>query len=186
MTDSIILEQLRVSPADGLQIAIARYGGAVHTITASILRGCNEADIEEAISDTFAKLWQNRDRIGGGAGKSLKSYLYEIARNTALDFRRRLVRESAVCPLEDEYELSDGVQIEETVESSVVSNTVRGVVNALSEPDRSIFLLRFFYFLSVKDIAAQLQLTPKSVENRLCRGKEALRQKLEEGGIQYA
>ena len=55
----------------------------------------------------------------------------------------------------------------------------------MREPDRTIFLLRYFYFFKVKDIAERLSLTPKKVENILSRRKQDLETFLREGGLDY-
>ena len=53
----------------------------------------------------------------------------------------------------------------------------------MKEPDRTIFLLRYFYFFKVKEIAERLELPPKKVENILSRRKKDLEEILLEGGI---
>ena len=45
--------------------------------------------MEECISDTFFKLWSNVDKFKEEKNISLKSYIYAIARNTALDKIRK-------------------------------------------------------------------------------------------------
>lgn len=55
----------------------------------------------------------------------------------------------------------------------------------MDEPDKSIFIFRYFYFKKVKDIGIKLNLSPKKVENSLYRNKEKLKKSLIEGGIIY-
>ena len=55
----------------------------------------------------------------------------------------------------------------------------------MDEPDRSVFVLRYFYFFSVKDIALELDIDSKKVENILYRKKALLRKLLVERGITY-
>ena len=112
-----IIKLLKKSPEDGIKMAIDIYGAAVNTICKNILINLNSEDIEEAISDTFFKLWKNVDNF--------------------------------------------------------------------KEPDRSIFILRYFYFEKVKEIASKLNLSEKKVENILYRSKTKLKEKLIKGGIIY-
>ena len=60
---------------------------------------------------------------------------------------------------------------------------LRDVIDGLPPPDREIFIYRYFLELPVKEIAVQLHLTSKQVENKLYRGKLALRNQLQERGI---
>lgn len=112
-----IIKLLKKSPEDGIKMAIDIYGAAVNTICKNILINLNSEDIEEAISDTFFKLWKNVDNF--------------------------------------------------------------------KEPDRSIFILRYFYFEKVKEIASKLNLSEKKVENILYPSKTKLKEKLIKGGIIY-
>ncbi len=61
--DKKILSLLKKSPENGLSLALDIYGGAVKTICKNILSDYKNEDIEEAISDTFFKLWQNIDNF---------------------------------------------------------------------------------------------------------------------------
>ena len=83
--DRKIIKLLKKSPEDGIKMAIDVYGSAVNTICKNILINLNSEDIEEAISDTFFKLWKNVDNFNHEKNKSLKSYIYAIARNTCFD-----------------------------------------------------------------------------------------------------
>ena len=53
----------------------------------------------------------------------------------------------------------------------------------LPPPDREIFLLRYYLYQPVKEIARRLGMTPKAVEHKLRRGRERLRKKLIERGV---
>ena len=58
-----IIKLLKKSPEDGIKMAIDVYGPAINTICKNILINLNSEDIEEAISDTFFKLWKNIDNF---------------------------------------------------------------------------------------------------------------------------
>lgn len=67
--------------------------------------------------------------------------------------------------------------IEEAIADTCLEN--------MKEPDKSVFLYRYFYGYKIADIAAILNLTIKQVENILYRGKERLRKDLQERGVSY-
>lgn len=100
--DKKIISLLKKSPEDGLSLALDIYGGAVKTICKNILSDCKYEDIEEAISDTFFKLWQNIDNFKHDKKITLKGYIYAIARNTALDKRRKLKTSNLILPIEED------------------------------------------------------------------------------------
>lgn len=182
--DKKILFLLKKSPEEGLSLALNTYGGAVKTICKNILTECKTEDIEEAISDTFFKLWKNIGKFKKEKNSSLKSYIYAIARNTALDKRRILKCEDLVLPIEDD-DLGIDINMEDEIAKKLNMKIIHSTLNNMDEPDKSIFLLRYFYFEKVKDIALKLDLPPKKVENSLYRNKEKLKKILLERGIIY-
>ncbi|MDO5011350.1 MAG: sigma factor-like helix-turn-helix DNA-binding protein, partial [Intestinibacter bartlettii] len=62
---------------------------------------------------------------------------------------------------------------------------IKTTLDNFKEPDRSIFILRYFYFEKVKAIASKLNLSEKKVENILYRSKTTLKEELIKGGIIY-
>ena len=56
----------------------------------------------------------------------------------------------------------------------------------MKEPDKSVFLYRYFYGYKVGDIATLLDIPDKKVTNILFRGKEKLRRDLYERGLFHA
>lgn len=182
--DKKILSLLRKSPEEGLSLALDIYGGAVKTICKNILSDCKTEDMEEAISDTFFKLWKNIDKFKKDKNTSLKSYIYAIARNTALDKRRSLKCENLILPM-DEDSLGININMEDEITQKLNNKIIHSTIDKMNEPDKSIFILRYFYFEKVKDIGIKLDLPPKKVENSLYRNKEKLKKSLIEGGIIY-
>ncbi|WP_434796544.1 RNA polymerase sigma factor [Terrisporobacter vanillatitrophus] len=182
--DKRIITSLIKSPEEGLSIALDTYGGAVKTICKNILSDCKTEDIEESISDTFFKLWKNIDKFKDEKNTSLKSYIYAIARNTALDKRRSLKCENLILPIEEDS-LGVNINMEDKIAQELNNKIIHNTIDNMDEPDKSIFILRYFYFKRVKDIGIKLNLSSKKVENSLFRNKEKLKKSLIEGGIIY-
>ncbi len=179
-----ILRMLRETPGEGVSLALDVYGGPVKTICKNILSDCSREDIEEAVADSFVGLWKSIGKFQADGDCSLKSYLYGIARHTALDKRRALNRESQTIPMEEMVIQAD-IDLESDVAKKLNDSIVHHSVNSMEEPTRSVFILRYFYYEKVNDIARRLGLNRKTVENHLQRGKSKLRWELLERGIQY-
>lgn len=181
MQEQELIELLKGDPETGIAEALRLYGGAVETICRNFLYDCQEMDIEEAVADTFLKLWKAKDRIG--RQKGLKGYLYEIARNTARDKRRTLNKASIYSLEEVELKLKAPLDVEGDFIRKSNERILHDCLNDTGEPDRSIFVMRYFYGEAIKDIAGKLGMAPKRVENILYRGKERLEKALNERGI---
>ncbi|MEL7655513.1 MAG: sigma factor-like helix-turn-helix DNA-binding protein, partial [Bacillota bacterium] len=85
----------------------------------------------------------------------------------------------------EEVSIEADIDLESDYAKKLNNNIVHNSVNNMEEPMRSVFILRYFYYEKVNDIAKRLGLTPKAVENHLYRGKSKLRWELLERGIQY-
>ena len=179
-----VTELLKKSPEEGISMAMGIYGPAVKTICTNILDNLEKEDIEEAISDTFFKLWKNIDNFKVNKNKSLNSYIYAIARNTCFDKLRSLNLNSSLFDI-DENNLGISVNMEDEYAKIHNEKIIKETLDKFNEPDRSIFILRFFYFEKVKSIALKLNLDEKKVENILYRSKSKLKEELIKGGIIY-
>jgi RNA polymerase sigma-70 factor (ECF subfamily) len=139
----------------------------------------NMYDIEEICSDIFIKLWNIANKITLTGG-SLKPYIAITTRNTTLNVLR-----SRKINLEEEFE--EVVLIKESPENVVILNEekkiIKSVIASLKEPDREIFIRRYFYMEKVKDIAAKIGMNEKAVSARISRTKEMLRSIFTEKGV---
>lgn len=183
MNDQEILIMLKKNPEQGIHKLMVLYGGAISTICRNFLYDCSEADVEEAIADTFIHFWKNREKFELKENYSLKSYLYAIARNVARDMRRKQKKADIFSMEELSLELPSEYRLENEVERRRSEAILHTCLEEMKEPDKSVFLYRYFYGYKTKDIAELLSLTTKQVENILYRGKEKLRKDLLERGI---
>ncbi len=186
MNDRDLLTLIKSNPDKGIHKLMTLYGGSIGTICKNFLYDCSENDIEEAIADTFIRFWRNASTFELDEKFSLKSYLYAIARNTARD-KRRLLKKVDIFSIE---ELSLDLPVNFSTENELIRRELEAILHTcleqMKEPDKSVFLYRYFYGYKISDIAVLLNLPHKKVENILFRGKEKLRRDLYERGIFHA
>lgn len=183
MNEEQLILLLKNSPSKGLEAAMIQYGGLVKWIVLKII-GNKQEDVEECISDTFVGLWQNIHRFDPSQNSSLKNYLCGIARHTALDRRRKLNRFDELIPL-DEVTFGLEIQVDFTdhLLKDINAKILQEAIDELPPPDREIFIYRYYFYEKVADIAQRLSLDSKTVENKLYRGKQKLKDLLIKGGI---
>ena len=181
MDDQQLITLMKNDSEKGVEQAIRQYGGLCKAVAVRILGADHQQDIEECISDTFVKLWRAADSIDLQKG-TLKAYTASIARNTAINRLRRQKRVGELLPLEE-----DDLEIDLDLASELARKQngliVRQMISELPEPDREIFIRRYFYCERVKEIALRIGLSPKAVENKLFRGRQKLRILLLERGV---
>jgi len=183
MNDEKIIRLIQSNPDKGIRMSMQLYGKGVNTICRTILRDCDEGLIDEAVSDTFLKLWQKSHLYVAKDGYSLKSWIYSIARNTAIDIRRK---NGYTIPSLDDVGESEPVSadtVETQVQQRATRQIIHEVITMLGEPDGQVFFLKYFVFMKNKEIAARLHISEKKTENILYRGKRKLKELLMERGI---
>lgn len=182
LNDQQLILLLKNYPSEGLKYAIRIYGGAVKTICNNIIGFKNSDDVDECVSDIFVKLWKCIDQYNQKKESSLKSYIYGIARYTAIDRKRSINKNVDLIPIE-ENDIGCDFDFESETSKNINSALVREVIQELPPPDKQIFIYRYFFYYKIEDIALKLGLGFKTVENKLYRGKASLKKQLMERGV---
>jgi RNA polymerase sigma-70 factor (ECF subfamily) len=132
----------------------------------------NEDDAREVVHQVFIKLWERRNEID--LSTPLKSYLFTAVNNRSLNMirdRKKFV-DAEVPEANSEWDVSaqiEGMELEERI---------RGAIARLPERCRVIFELSRFEGLSYGDIAKQLDISIKTVENQMTKALKILREQL--------
>ncbi len=145
--------------------------------------GPNDAD--DVVMETYLKAWQALPRFGGRA--SLKTWLYRITHNCAVDFVRKSSRrkERVLTAEEEEGRERQFADEKQPTPDEVLSQreTVQDVQAALKRlPDmhRITLELRYADGMSYSEIAAATGVSIGTVMSRIFNGKRKLRKILEE------
>ncbi len=178
MDDKIILDLLNERDSKGLELAIAKYGGLVRTIIYNMVY--DKMDTEELVTDTFLKLWRNSEAVDIKKG-GIKSYLCVSAKCLAIDRLRQKKRFDDLSI--EENDIGFDVDFEDEVAKNHNSKVISDCINNLPYPQNQIFIHRYYFKVSIKEIAEKFDISPKKVENILYRSKKKLKEALIKGGI---
>lgn len=183
MTDYELIQQIIHNPDVGIQQAIGQYGALVNGVVIKMLGTSNKLDVQECVSNVFIKLWKHSERFDASKG-SLKGYIVAIARNEALSKLKALQKDNLHESLEN-MENDIGVEMDMTSElaSKLNGQLIDELVGDLKEPDRQIFIRRYYWGERIKAIAKIMHLEEKFIENRLYLSKRKLRKELIEKGV---
>ena len=184
MTDEQIIQLYNIRSEQALVETAAKYGSYCRTIAFGILK--NEEDAEECLSDTYLKAWSS---IPPHQPSPLSAFLGKIARNTALNLYKRKSaqkRGGPQIPLVLE-ELRDGLEVTNTPEQIYEERELARVLNtflaSLQPQPRIIFMRRYWYLSSIKEIALDLGFSQSKVKMSLLRSRKQLKQILEKEGF---
>ena len=177
MSDEEITELL-VTDNGGLEAAKEKYTSLVMKICMGFLS--NNDDAEEACADCFIRLWKTRREINA-AKSSLKTYICMLARHAAIDKSRSKDKFETISV--EENDIGIDVDYEDEAAKNINMQVIAKCIREMSSPAREIFIDRYYFKMSVKDIAKRYDLKPKKVENILAREKKWLKSALLKGGI---
>ncbi len=159
-----------------------KYGPYCRTIAYNILH--NPEDTEECVDDTWMGAWGSRP---DKRPARLSAFLGRITRNLALNritWQNSQRRGGGELPLALE-ELGDCVpsafNLEEELEARELEEKLRRFISGLPKAQRRVFLGRYYYLLSVEELAERLGFSQSKVKSMLFRARKNLLDYLEVG-----
>ncbi len=185
MDDKKIIELYFARSETAVTETDRKYGDKCRRTAYNILR--NMQDSEECANDTYMKLWSV---IPPQEPNPLYAFIMRIVRNIALD---RVKRYSAMKRGGEVYdaaydELAECVpskeNVNETVESAELTGKIEKFLGTLPREKRRMFLMRYWSFMTVPEIARRLGVGESKVKVTLMRTREKLKAYLEKEGIE--
>ena len=161
-----------------------KYGKYCYSIAYNILR--NREDSEECVNDTYFNAW---GAMPPHRPSRLSTFLGKITRNLSLNRWDQYNAEKRgggqVALALDE--LSEYIPAAETVEQTVDDLALVEIFNrflaSLPKNSRKIFIQRYWYLSSIKEIATGYAISEGKVKMSLLRSRKALKNFLEEEGV---
>ncbi len=161
-----------------------KYGRYLSKIAYNIL--FDTEDSEECVNDTYMKAWNS---IPPQQPEILSTFLGKITRHLAIDLFRKKHAEKRK---NSEYALSlseldecipDKFSAEKEIEQKELSESINRFLASLSKENRDIFVCRYFYSDSIKEIASFFKSNESKIKSSLFRSRKALKEHLEKEGF---
>ena len=131
---------------------------------------------EEVVQEVLFKVWVNRNTIE--INTSIKSYLFKAVRNSCLNVIKHVT-------LSENYKTHNKRVIEmeerwpeDTMIVSELEEKIRQAIDSLPTERRKIFIMSRYDGLKYQEIATQLNLSVKTVENQMGSALKFLRNEL--------
>lgn len=161
-----------------------KYGAYLNQVAYNILRSFT--DTEEIVNDTYLGAWNS---IPPAKPECLKYFLSRITRSLALnrlDYLQAKKRSPAAQALLSELDecIPDGLgSAEDAWEIKEIGRSLNRFLSALEETDCAIFVLRYFYSHTNKEIAERYSLSERRVRYLLSNLRKKLKNHLEKDGV---
>lgn len=142
-------------------------------LTVTAYRYLHEGEkAKDMAQDAFVELWNRRESLTITSG--VKAYLRKAVVNKCLNYIKREKRidfsENALLPeTPTSPDATDNLEYEET------RKTIQDAIDTLPEKCRIIFCMSRFDEKSHKEIAAELDISTKTIENQITRALKTLR-----------
>ena len=184
MEDAKIIDLYFARAEGAIRETDNKYGAYLNQIAYRILQ--NTGDSEEIVNDTYLKAWQ---AIPPTRPSVLKHFLSRITRNLSLnrlDYKmakcRNLQAQVAFSELEDC--IPDEKQAVESVwEAKEIGRILNLFLGELSKQECAVFLSRYYYVLTLQEIALKYQMSQRQVKYMLSKLRSRLKRHLEKEGV---
>ena len=180
MDDNLIVDMFWRRSEDALALCVDRFSAYCRAIAVNVLHSGEDAD--ECVNETWLRAW---NAIPPAKPTFLRAFLGKITRNIALNrynAAHTQKRGGAV-----EIALDELADIPVPLAQLSDVGDITRVINAYlrSEPEQSanIFVKRYWYLQSVKDIAAEYGYSENKIASLLFRMRGRLKIKLESEGL---
>ena len=171
-TDKELAEGLVNSNKNAFRLIFDRYYNHLVGTAINILKDQNKS--EDIVQDVFAKIWENNSLID--PGNNIGGYLKRSVINRCLNFIRdnkRIV--TPELPYDEPSRDHDAV---DKLQGQDLSEIIQLALGKLPERCRLIFTLKRFDGMSLNEIAEQLDISPKTVENQMTKALKHLKKAL--------
>ena len=181
MDDNRIIDLYFVRDERAIEHTDAKYGRLLRHVAYTILHSTPDSD--ECVNDTYMKAW---GAMPPARPNVLSAFLSKITRNLSINrylqnkARNRMMHtdlvfeEFAECVPDTAGPISDDIALKDAI---------NGFLELLGESSRKIFVKRYFYMMSVREISIDMKTSVSNVKVSLMRTRGKFKDYLEKAGI---
>jgi RNA polymerase sigma-70 factor, ECF subfamily len=186
-SDAIAVERTLAGDRDAYRVLVERHSRNVFRL-AYRMTG-NRHDAEEVVQEAFLRGYQKLSQFA--AKSNFGTWVYRIAANYAIDRMRQRQKEAARREL-PKTELIDGMEIdplnsvadeaptpERLTQSIELRKQMEQALAALSEAERTAFVMRHWEGCGIEEIATVLKSSSNATKNTVFRAVQKLRHALQ-------
>ena len=182
MDDKQLIRLLFDRAEQAIDMLSRQFGSRLYRTAMNILE--NAQDAEETVSDTYLAVW---GAIPPREPNPLAPFIYRIGRNLAIN----RLRDRSAQKRQSQFDLSleelsaciAGPDLWETLDARELGRKLDAFLDTLSPDSRRIFLRRYWFGDSVKEIAKAFGMTQNAVSVGLSRTRNKLKAYLTKEGF---
>ena len=184
MEDSAIVDLYWQRDNSAITETDKKYGRYCHAIAYNYC--ANHQDAEECVNDTWFRAW---NLMPDKRPSVLSSFLGTITRNIAINLYKAKARkkrgggELALALEELEDCIPSDLDLERSYEITEFQQAIGAFISGLSETEKKVFVARYWYMATVREIAGRLSFSESKTKSILFRLRNKMRVYLKEAGL---
>ncbi len=163
------IEKIFMESYDDFSDAIFRY---------AVFQTSNREVALDIAQDTFIKTWQYLQK--GEEVDNIKAFLYRVAKNLIIDYRRKKKSSSLDEIMESGIDFQTDENIEEEKQNEFETKEVLQTIDKIDEKYREILIMRYVEEMSIKEISDTTGMTQNHVSVMIHRGIDKLKKLLKD------
>jgi len=174
-----IIRRLKRDDKSAVDELFSYYYPRLFHFSKSILK--IETDIDDILQEVFVKIWLNRHKIGNP--ETFNAYIFTITKNEVLNLIRASLKNQSF--KEELYlrSVAEEYQYQNQLEYDEIKTGIDQIVSGLPEKRQQVFILSRTEGLSNKEIAQQLNISEKTVEDHITHAIKHIKNSMKELGI---
>lgn len=174
-----IVAAIRDGDAEAFEQVFNIYGKRLYSFSLGYLKSATDA--EEVVQEVFFKIWKNRKSLNPEL--SFKAYLFKIAFNHIRELFLKLSYEKAYQHEILQSNLNTFDDFDKRTNYQSLLELVDRLIEELPPRQKEILIKRRKEGLPIKEIARELDISPKTVENHLTEAIKKIKAGLGEDSI---
>ncbi|MEM1138138.1 MAG: RNA polymerase sigma-70 factor, partial [Bacteroidota bacterium] len=161
-TDKDLIVRIKENSTEAFDILFMRYFQKLYHFAYKFLKSHEEA--EEIVQEVFIQLWEKRLQLN--PEYSFNSYIFTVAKNKVLNVIRKKVSEKKYLESITTKGVLHDFSTENDIHFKELNEISKEAINALSPKRKMIFQLSREKDMTYEEIAQQLGISKKTVENQ--------------------
>lgn len=173
--DEKIIKMFFERSEQGIRELDIKYGKICHNLSYNIVS--SRQDAEECVNEAYLGAW---NAIPPARPNPLLAYIVKIVRNVSIKayYKKEAAKRSSTYTIameEIEFCIADPNTVEAEIETKELARIIEEFLDTLTIENRVIFMRRYWFSDSCKDIAEFVGLTEKNVSVRLTRIRKKMK-----------
>lgn len=174
-----IIHRLKKDDKSAVDELFAYYYPRLYHFSKSILK--IETDIDDICQEVFVKIWLNRHKINNA--DTFNAYIFTITKNEVLNLIRSNVKKQTFLDQLFHLSVAEEYQTQNFIEYDEIKSGIDKIVAGLPEKRQRVFILSRTEGLTNKEIAEQLNISEKTIEDHITHAIKYIKTSLNEMGM---